>query len=166
MNMPIPRGRRALKNCSWAEGAFKVSWNSLDARGEAVADFWTGLSSPGQEEPEAAQSWLKPQRKTTLWWTHPACASYPAPGLLSSHRHCQSTCPVSLRNYRNVAKEEKALAAVRRAWGQFSLCPSRRERRESPPSETVSSPVMWEKAGGIHHIRISVPKSMGKNQIC
>ena len=66
MNLPIPCGRWALKNCSRAKGAFKVSWNSLDARGEAATDFLTGVSSSGQKEPEAAQNWLKTQRKTTL----------------------------------------------------------------------------------------------------
>lgn len=47
--------KMGLKNCSRAKGAFKASWNSLDARGEAAAtDFLTGASSAGQKEPEAA----------------------------------------------------------------------------------------------------------------
>ena len=36
---------------------------------------------------------------------------------------------------------------------------------EIPPSEAVFSPVTWKKEG-MDHIRMSVPKSMGKNQIC
>lgn len=52
--------KMGFKELQPSQGAFKASWNSLDARGEAAAtDFLTGVSSAGQEgawgSPELAE---------------------------------------------------------------------------------------------------------------
>lgn len=156
MTLPIPCGRWALKKCSLVEETFKVSQNSLDARGEAAIDFQTGIPNPGQKEPKAAWSCWRLEEKALFRQPsqHARLAqlldSVPPIGITSPCVH--NPCGITEMKL----KRKKPWLQVREACHQPQLYLSCREGRKIPPSGTIPSSVTQEKGRNTWHQMFSL----------
>lgn len=165
MHLPIPCGRRALKNCRGVAGALKVSRNSLDARGEAATDFRTGVSNPGQKEPKAVQSCWRPKGKPLFHYPSkvhivPALGKLLFPEALPVHTYM---IPMGIRE--TEAKEEETVVA---GWEDMwsILYPASCAGRGGKFLPLRPLPHLWHgRRVGMHYTRNSVPKSTGKAKI-